>query len=112
MKKPCPFSSPRKTPQTCALKLRHPYWCEEPEVKLNGERISIESSPSSYMTIERTWKTGDMLELRLPMTLRLDLCRTPKGSLCSNPWADGAGRHRARRAGVPNPAKTAFQRTP
>jgi DUF1680 family protein len=61
-----------KTPQTCALKFRHPYWCEKPEVKLNGEGISVETSPSSYMTIEGTWKTGDVLEFRLPMTLRLE----------------------------------------
>ena len=61
-----------ETPRTCALKLRHPYWCEKPELKLNGQRISIDSSPSSYMTIEGTWKTGDVLEVRLPMTLRLE----------------------------------------
>ena len=61
-----------KTAQTCVLKLRHPYWCEKPEVTLNGERINIESSPSSYMAIERTWTTGDVLELRLPMRLRLE----------------------------------------
>ena len=59
-------------PVAFALKLRHPYWCERPEVKLNGERVAVESSPSSYLTFDRTWKSGDSLELRLPMRLRLE----------------------------------------
>jgi hypothetical protein len=59
-----------KTSQTCALRFRHPYWCANPEVKLNGEPVTVDSTPSSYMTFERIWKTGDTIELRLPMTLR------------------------------------------
>jgi hypothetical protein len=59
-------------PTAFALKLRHPSWCEKPEVKINGVRVAVQSTPSSYMAFERTWKDGDNIELRLPMKLRLE----------------------------------------
>jgi DUF1680 family protein len=55
-----------------ALKLRHPYWCAAPEVTLNGRAVAVDSKPSSYFTIDREWRTGDVVELRLPMTLRTE----------------------------------------
>src|SRR5206468_3672571 len=42
------------------------------EMKLNAEPVALESSPSSYISIGRTWKSGDVIELRLPMTLRVE----------------------------------------
>jgi len=59
-------------PTAFALRLRHPYWCERPEIRLNGELNAVDSLPSSYITIERTWQSGDTLEIRLPMALRLE----------------------------------------
>ncbi len=59
-------------PVKLALKIRHPYWCAKPLVKINGVTAASDSSPGSYMTYERTWKTGDTIELRLPMTLHTE----------------------------------------
>ncbi|HVM61342.1 MAG TPA: beta-L-arabinofuranosidase domain-containing protein [Verrucomicrobiae bacterium] len=61
-----------KRPVPFALKIRHPYWCEHPKVKINGKAMTVKSTPSSYMTFERTWKSGDTIQLRLPMALRLE----------------------------------------
>ena len=61
-----------KKPVKFALKLRHPYWCEKPTVRINGKTVPVKSAPSSYMTFDRTWKRGDTLQLHLPMTLRLE----------------------------------------
>jgi len=59
-------------PTAFTLKLRHPYWCERAELSVNGEAVPVLSTPSSYISVERTWQSGDILELVLPMTLRLD----------------------------------------
>ena len=59
-------------PVRLAVKLRHPYWCEKPEVKINNVAVNVESRPSSYMELERQWQAGDTLDLRLPMALHLE----------------------------------------
>jgi DUF1680 family protein len=41
-------------------------------VKINGSTLPAFSSPSSYLTLNRTWKTGDKIELSLPMGLHID----------------------------------------
>ncbi|MFX0101206.1 MAG: glycoside hydrolase family 127 protein [Candidatus Hodarchaeota archaeon] len=48
------------------LKLRIPSWCKEHAIKVNGE----EASPSlekGYVTLNREWKEGDVIELQLAM---------------------------------------------
>jgi hypothetical protein len=58
-------------PGEFTLKLRHPYWCDRMTIAVNGEPIASESTPSSYASIRRTWRDGDVVDVRLPMTLRL-----------------------------------------
>ena len=60
------------SPVKKALKLRHPAWCEQLEVILNGDPVTAQSRPSSYLTIDRVWQDGDQLELRLTMRLQLE----------------------------------------
>ncbi|MCM1355963.1 MAG: glycoside hydrolase family 127 protein [Staphylococcus sp.] len=55
-----------------ALKLRHPGWCDSVEVRVNGKRIAAASSPASYMTIDRTWKNGDVVELAMNMPVTIE----------------------------------------
>lgn len=64
---------------TCAqpvrlkLRLRHPGWAERgSEATVNGQRFAHDSKPGGYLVIEREWKTGDRVELRLPMSLRVE----------------------------------------
>lgn len=59
-------------PARFALKLRHPAWCAAPVLAVNGQPFPIASKPSSYLTIEREWRDGDTIELRLPMALRAE----------------------------------------
>ena len=59
-------------PVRFTLKLRHPAWCEAPTLALNGESLPLRSAPSSYLGLEREWRDGDTLELRLPMRLRAE----------------------------------------
>lgn len=66
------FTLETKRPTRLTLKLRHPYWCEKPEVRINGKPVAVNSTPSSYLELSRDWRDGDVIELRLPMTLRTE----------------------------------------
>ena len=59
-------------PARFTLKLRHPFWCKRPVASINGEPIAVGSTPSSYLELTREWHDGDVVELRLPMTLRTE----------------------------------------
>ena len=60
-------------PVELALNLRIPGWIAAGGcVKLNGKRLEAFAAPLSYLTLRRTWKTGDTIELALPMDLHLD----------------------------------------
>lgn len=55
---------------TFPLALRIPGWCSDPRIRVNGERVSFESRPGTWAVVDRTWKKGDVLRLRLPMQIR------------------------------------------
>lgn len=54
------------------LNLRYPSWSGKPEVKVNGKKVAVKSSPSSYIAISRQWKKGDKVEVKYPMSLRVE----------------------------------------
>jgi DUF1680 family protein len=41
-------------------------------VKINGAAQKLEAKPGSYLKISRTWKDGDILELKMPFQFHLD----------------------------------------
>ena len=49
--------------------VRYPGWVEPGafSVKVNGKPIDIITGPSSYVTIDRQWKKGDVIEVTFPM---------------------------------------------
>jgi uncharacterized protein len=54
------------------LRIRNPYWLSEPiTIKVNGEIQAITSS-DGYCIINRKWHTGDMVEIKLPMNIRME----------------------------------------
>ena len=55
-----------------ALNLRIPAWATGATVSVNGQRTSTAVNPGSFATIERTWKSGDRLEVELPLTVRTE----------------------------------------
>jgi len=60
-------------PVQMTLNIRHPYWAVKGiEVKVNGEKQSVNSKPGSYLALSRTWKTGDTVDITMPMTLRTE----------------------------------------
>jgi uncharacterized protein len=61
-----------KAPVQFTLNLRVPYWVQGGSVKVNGTQLQAFSSPSSYLAINRVWKSGDKVELSLPMNLHVD----------------------------------------
>ncbi len=57
-------------PVEFALHLRIPYWATRGgAVKINGAPVPVFGSPGSYLSLKRTWKSGDRVELSLPMSL-------------------------------------------
>ena len=50
------------------LSLRVPGWSEDASLRVNGRPWGAEVSPGSYVTVERTWREGDTVELELPMS--------------------------------------------
>ena len=56
-------------PQRLALRVRVPSWSGAAEARLNGETLAAPTAPGSWLTVERQWRDGDELALRLPMRL-------------------------------------------
>ena len=49
--------------------VRYPGWVKPGSfsVKVNGQDVGIITGPSSYVTIERKWKKGDIIDITFPM---------------------------------------------
>ena len=60
-----------RTPTQLNVNLRIPYWVQGGKVKVNGETIPAFASAGSYLALNRTWKTGDKIEVSLPMGLHV-----------------------------------------
>lgn len=66
-------------PQRMTLYLRHPGWVTQGfAIRVNGKTVASKSKPSSYAAVTRTWRTGDRVEIALPMTTTVE--RLPDGS--------------------------------
>ena len=60
-------------PVHLAVRLRIPSWLASgPTVKLNGRPLEATATPGSYLTLARTWKKGDRVEMELPMRLHIE----------------------------------------
>ncbi len=58
-----------ENPVGVALNIRWPAWCRSIGVKVNGRSVKVKGRPGSYISIDRKWRTGDRIELSLPMHL-------------------------------------------
>ncbi|HSE32939.1 MAG TPA: beta-L-arabinofuranosidase domain-containing protein [Pyrinomonadaceae bacterium] len=55
------------------LALRRPSWAETGfEIRINGEAFKDVSAPGTYVLLKRRWKTGDVVSIDLPKTLRIE----------------------------------------
>lgn len=58
-------------PRNFALKLRIPAWATGASVTVNGKRTAAPVIPGTFASIEREWRSGDRVELDLPLRRRL-----------------------------------------
>jgi hypothetical protein len=60
-------------PTAFAVMIRIPGWLrQEPEIRLNGRRVTAAAVPGTFAALRRTWKRGDRIELRLPQAFRAE----------------------------------------
>jgi len=61
------------TPQLWTMRLRIPAWLEEPaQITVNGASAGVIAKPGSFAALHRRWRSGDLLQLRLPQSFRAE----------------------------------------
>jgi hypothetical protein len=63
------FSFSLPEPTEFPLYLRIPRWCEHAGMAINGTPIKLKTRPLGYAVLNRLWREGDTLSLRLPMRI-------------------------------------------
>ncbi len=67
------FTVKAQRPINFSLLLRRPAWAiKDVSVAVNGRPETVTAKPGSFIELKRTWKTGDSVELTIPMSLRLE----------------------------------------
>lgn len=60
-------------PVKLTLRLRHPAWAQNGvRILVNGASQKVNTTPGSFVEIHRTWKNGDRVDVKIPMSLRLE----------------------------------------
>ncbi len=62
-------------PSDLTLKIRHPGWCSMATVRVNGTVAAESRTPGVYIALRRTWKPDDVIEVEVPMALRVEPLR-------------------------------------
>jgi DUF1680 family protein len=58
-------------PAQANIRIRVPFWAARPmHINVNNE-AAVEGRPGSYVSLNRTWTTGDTIQFTLPMELKL-----------------------------------------
>jgi DUF1680 family protein len=59
-------------PADLTLHIRVPYWTTKGvTVRVNGDKLKVDTEPSTYLTLNRNWKDGDKVTVEMPMSLHL-----------------------------------------
>ena len=66
------FTVTSSKPTELTLHFRIPAWAEGASVSVNGTRQRGVAKPGEFAAIRREWKTGDRVELELPLKTRLE----------------------------------------
>jgi len=62
----------REVPErTFCIRLRIPGWANSASITVNDRAVNIATDPGTYAAIDREWAAGDIIELNLPMPVRL-----------------------------------------
>jgi len=54
-----------------SILLRIPGWAKNAKLTINRKAVKVSCKPASYAAIERKWAAGDIIELDLPMPVRM-----------------------------------------
>lgn len=56
------------------MKIRYPAWVAPGKlaVKVNGKPVKVDAQPGSYVSLDRTWRKGDRVDVSLPMAMHLE----------------------------------------
>ncbi|TWT42648.1 Non-reducing end beta-L-arabinofuranosidase [Botrimarina colliarenosi] len=68
--------------------LRIPHWCAEPEISVNGEP-QAPGEPGDIAVLDRLWRSGDTVTVRLPMELKMHRWHEDSASLQRGPLVYG-----------------------
>jgi DUF1680 family protein len=70
-------------PASLGIHLRYPAWVKDGQLQIavNGRPLKAAKDENGFVVINRTWKTGDVIAVRLPMHAKMEYL--PDGS----PWA-------------------------
>ncbi len=61
--RPCQFT----------LMVRYPYWAQKGiEISVNGRKQKVTEDPGSYVPVTKEWETGDVVDISIPFSLRLE----------------------------------------
>lgn len=67
-----------KKAKTFVLNIRYPKWAENFEILVNGKQQKIDTKPSTYVTLNRKWKSGDKVTIKFKTSTHLE--SLPDGS--------------------------------
>ena len=60
-------------PVKLTVQVRYPSWAGNGIiVRTYNRNVYVHQKPGSFVAVERTWKTGDILEVKIPFSLRLE----------------------------------------
>jgi DUF1680 family protein len=66
------FTVTNSRPAELTLNFRIPQWADGASISVNGTRQKGLAIPGHFAAIRREWKTGDRIELQLPLKMRLE----------------------------------------
>ncbi len=67
------FTITTQKPVAFPLFLRIPGWCSDAHVVVNGKSVSLSKNPVGWIVLEKSWKSGDMVRLELPMAISVKI---------------------------------------
>jgi len=75
------FTVSPERPVTFPLYLRIPAWCQTPQISINGKRMAVKAEAGKFVRLEREWRRGEIVTLKLPMAISLRQWARNQGSV-------------------------------
>lgn len=72
-------------PTNLQLNFRIPAWAQGASIHINGKTVAA-PEPGTFAPIQRKWKSGDRIEIHLPMTMRLETIDSKHPDIVALMW--------------------------